>query len=53
MKNKISKEQQQYLESVQTEATQIKVSRILLLAAFLVVWEVSSSIGLIDSFFLQ
>ncbi len=45
--------QEQYMKGVETYNKQIFSYRIFLLIAFLIIWEVSANIGLIDSFFFS
>ncbi len=51
MKNEMSKEQYEYLKKRKMRKLVIVIARILLLAIFFLIWELSSETGLIDSFF--
>ena len=51
--NYISKEQQNYVKQVKTESFFIMISRFLLLFSFIALWETSSTLGWIDSFFFS
>ena len=51
--NYVSKEQQNYVKQVKTESFFIMLSRFLLLFFFIALWETSSTLGWIDSFFFS
>lgn len=51
--NSISPEQQHYLNQVKLQSFFILLSRFLLLFSFLILWEISSALGWIDSFFFS
>ena len=51
--NSISPEQQHYLNQVKLQSFFILLSRFLLLFSFLTLWEISSALGWIDSFFFS
>lgn len=53
MKNDISKEHCSYLKQRRMLEVRIKLSRILLLAFFFLLWELSASLGWIDPFFFS
>ena len=53
MKANISPEQQNYLKKMKLQSSTIMLSRFLLLFFFIALWEISSTLGWIDSFFFS
>lgn len=53
MKNETISEQELYLKQYKKETLFIKIARLSLLIVFLIVWEMTSTVGMIDSFFFS